>query len=262
MAARAAMEARDAKQPLLWVVRLGGSLIGSPQLKRWLAVLGDAGGRAVLVPGGGPFADQVRVAQTRFRFNDVTAHRMALLAMEQYGCMLAGLHPGLRLAGSAREIAQARRSAQTAVWLPTRMVLADPGVAASWDITSDSLAAWLAGKLDADRLLLVKSVTVPDESVSALTLARRGIVDPAFPDYLLRSGSEGWCIDAAGHAELARALRAADGCGTRITARARSIAGRRGRANIAGRPRPDAEAMTGATERWRRRSAHRASLGR
>jgi len=129
---------------------LGGSLSQSRYLNRWLSVLAAAGGAVAIVPGGGPFADQVRTLQKRRRFDDATAHHMALLAMEQYGRMLAGLSPGLRPAASRAEIARARRAGLTAVWMPTRMVLADPRIAASWDITSDSLAAWLAGKLKGD----------------------------------------------------------------------------------------------------------------
>ncbi len=202
----------------LWVVKLGGSLANSPYLKRWLSVLAAGGGMVVVVPGGGPFADQVRALQKRRRFDDATAHHMALLAMEQYGRMLAGLQLGLRPAASRHEIVRARRAGLAAVWMPTRMVLADRQIAASWDITSDSLAAWLAGKLAADRLVLVKSVTVSGGSVSAAVLARRGIVDPAFPGYLTRSASDGWCIDAARHAAMAAALKSGRGPGTQIIA--------------------------------------------
>ena len=46
---------------------------------------------------------------------------------------------------------------RTPVWLPS--TCGHPGVRQSlpsWDVTSDSLAAWLAGKLGADALLLIK----------------------------------------------------------------------------------------------------------
>jgi aspartokinase-like uncharacterized kinase len=219
-AAAAATGGIELAQPRLWVVKLGGSLAHSPQLKRWLAVLAGAGGAVVIVPGGGPFADQVRVLQKRRRFDDATAHHMALLAMEQYGCMLAGLQQGLRAAASRAEIARARRAGLTAVWMPTRMVLADPAIAASWDITSDSLAAWLAGELGADRLVLVKSVAVAEARVPAAVLARRGVVDPAFPSYLAATASEVWCIDDARPAEMAAAFRSGRGPGTQIVAAA------------------------------------------
>jgi 5-(aminomethyl)-3-furanmethanol phosphate kinase len=169
------------------------------------------------VPGGGPFADQVRALQKRRRFDDAAAHHMALLAMEQYGRMLAALQPRLKPAGSHAEILRARRAGQAAVWMPTRMVLADPAIAASWDITSDSLAAWLAAKLGAARLVLVKSVAVTNGATAA-DLARRSIVDPAFPAYLSRSGAEARCIDDAGYREMATALKSLRGPGTQISA--------------------------------------------
>jgi len=180
-------------------------------------VLADGGAAVVVVPGGGPFADQVRALQKRQRFDDAAAHHMALLAMEQYGRMLVSLEPRLRPAASCAEFARAHRAGEAAVWMPTRMVLAEPAIAASWDITSDSLAAWLAGRLRARRLVLVKSVAVTNGATAA-DLAHRGIVDPAFPSYLSRSRAEGWCIGDASYREMAPALRGLRGPGTPIAA--------------------------------------------
>lgn len=171
----------------------------------------------MIVPGGGPFADQVRALQKRRRFDDAAAHHMALLAMEQYGRMLAALEPRLRPAASRGAFARARRAGQAAIWMPTDMVLADTAIAASWDITSDSLAAWLAGKLRASHLVLVKSLAVAKDATAA-DLARRGIVDPAFPAYLRRSGAECWCIHDAAYRTMAAALRGQCGPGTPIAA--------------------------------------------
>jgi aspartokinase-like uncharacterized kinase len=75
----------------IMVVRLGGSHAFSPWLRPWLAAIRAAAGGVVVVPGGGPFADAVRLAQTAMGFDDLAAHRMALLAMAQYGLALAGL---------------------------------------------------------------------------------------------------------------------------------------------------------------------------
>ena len=63
----------------MWVVKLGGSLAYSPELPHWLSALAHTD--AVIVPGGGPFADTVRDAQQIWRFDDATAHAMALLAI-------------------------------------------------------------------------------------------------------------------------------------------------------------------------------------
>lgn len=166
-----------------WVVKLGGSLFDSAALPDWLATLAVHGaGRAVLVPGGGPFADTVRAAQARWRFDDATAHRMALLAMHQYGLMLAGLRPGLVPADSEAAIRAALAGGRVPVWLPLPMTLTAPLPEASWRLTSDSLSAWLARRLNAGRLILVKSCEVVQDS-DLQALAAAGIVDPLFPHH-------------------------------------------------------------------------------
>ncbi len=82
------------------IVKLGGSLARSERLTAWLDSLAEAAGEVVVVPGGGPFAERVREMQQRWRFDDPTAHHLALLAMEQFGRMLAVLRPGLAPADS------------------------------------------------------------------------------------------------------------------------------------------------------------------
>ena len=69
------------------------------------------------------------------------------------------------------------------IWLPTEMVTGDENIKRSWDVTSDSLAAWLATCLGASRLLLVKSVEV-DNALPVQELVRQGIVDASFPEYV------------------------------------------------------------------------------
>jgi 5-(aminomethyl)-3-furanmethanol phosphate kinase len=169
----------------MWVVKLGGSLAFDPALKVWLRVLTEiGGGRVVIVPGGGPFADTVREEQNRLGFDDATAHRMALHAMTQYGLMLAALAPGLTTAASEDVMHDVLRDGGVPVWLPVAMTIDNPDIPESWDITSDSLAAWLARRLDADILLLVKCCAVPDSSATPFDLQRRGIVDAAFPEFM------------------------------------------------------------------------------
>jgi aspartokinase-like uncharacterized kinase len=168
----------------MWVVKLGGSLAHSPKLEDWLDLLAaHGGGRVVIVPGGGPFADLVRDAQERWRFDEASAHRMALLAMDQYGLMLAGMQPELVVAQAAETMHAALRNARVPVWLPTRMLEQATDVEPGWQVTSDSLAAWLATRLSAERLILVKSCALPPAPVSAERLAGSGIVDAAFPHY-------------------------------------------------------------------------------
>ena len=164
-----------------WVVKLGGSLANSGDLTQWLDVIVTAGaGKVVLVPGGGPWANEVRSAQQREGFDDRLAHRKALRAMEQYARVLASMRPTLVPVSSVARIQEILRSGQIAVWLPYAMVVEEPSIPESWEVTSDSLAAWLALRLDASGLLLVKSLQINGPQPGIEELMRRGWVDPAF----------------------------------------------------------------------------------
>lgn len=164
------------------IVKLGGSLAETGSLRSWLALLERrGGGRCVVVPGGGAFAEEVRAAQGRHGFSDRAAHHMALLAMDQYGLMIADLAPSLRPGETEEEIKAALARGEVALWLPSRLASSDPAIAASWAVTSDSLAAWLARRLAATNLALVKSA--PVLPLAPHELSELGIVDAAFPAY-------------------------------------------------------------------------------
>lgn len=173
---------------MIEIVKLGGSLQNSGLLKEWLESI-TASGRCntLIVPGGGLFTEQVRIAQRTWRFSDEIAHSMALLGMQQMALLFKGLHPELQLADTDESIRQAFRQGRGTVWSPDLNWLEQCGVPASWDITSDSLAAWLAGKLNAERLILVKSAKIP-EPYTMKQLTELGIVDRAFNQFIDQAG--------------------------------------------------------------------------
>jgi aspartokinase-like uncharacterized kinase len=165
------------------VLKLGGAQARGAWLRGWLDAIAGCAGRFVVVPGGGPFADAVRATQGEIGFDEEAAHDMAMLAMAQFGRALVSLKPGFELVEDEARIFACLGEGRTPVWAPLRMASA-AGIPASWDITSDSLAAWLAGRLGASRLILVKH----GAAASAATLASRGVVDPAFPAWLAAAG--------------------------------------------------------------------------
>src|SRR5258708_14322830 len=125
----------------------------------------------------------VRAAQAQMGFDDRAAHRMGLLAMEQYGCAIKSLHEALSLADALDSIRRGLADDQVPVWLPTPMALGASDIPPSWDVTSDSLAAWLAGKIGAERLVLVKQVEPAHGTAPAADLAERHILDTAFANF-------------------------------------------------------------------------------
>ncbi|HEX3498792.1 MAG TPA: hypothetical protein VHT04_05660 [Stellaceae bacterium] len=169
------------------VLKLGGSLANSGSLAACLTALAAVRGDVVVVPGGGVFADAVREAQPHFGFSDRAAHHMAILAMEQYAVMLVDRLPRLRPCVGIEEMRRAATAGHPAIWLPATLALSDPTIRQSWDVTADSLAAWLARRLDAERLVLVKSVAAP-RPLDIAALAAHGLVDKAFPAFFADAG--------------------------------------------------------------------------
>jgi 5-(aminomethyl)-3-furanmethanol phosphate kinase len=164
------------------VVKLGGSLAKARTLHGWLKALARGKGRAIVVPGGGAFADTVRAEQDRLHLSDRAAHRMAILAMEQYALALRDICAEMTACASESDINDALARGSVPVWLPATMALADLEIPESWDVTSDSLAAWLARRLGAGRLILVKSTAAP-RPLDPAVLAERGLVDRLFPRF-------------------------------------------------------------------------------
>lgn len=188
----------------MWVVKLGGSLASRPaRLRAWARAL--AGAQVVVVPGGGPYAEAVRTAQRRLGFDERTAHALALQAMAQFGLTLAALAPRLRPAGL--QALERGRAAGARVWIPDAALLREASIPASWAVTSDSLAAWLARRLGARGVLLVKSFRAGRGGMPLARAARSGRVDPCFVRFLGDGGPRLRWARPEDHVRLRRLLR-------------------------------------------------------
>ena len=198
------------------VVKLGGSFAFSKHLRDWIEALAACGGRVVIVPGGGPFADAVRSAQPRIGFDDEAAHHMALLAIEQYGRALVSLNSLLSPAESADAIHRDLVAGRVPVWMPARMVLGAADIARSWDATSDSLAAWLAGRIGARGLLLVKHGEFPSGRARIEDLAAMGVVDKSFARHVRMSTGAAFVFGPSDHDAAVVAIRGGAAAGVAI----------------------------------------------
>jgi aspartokinase-like uncharacterized kinase len=143
------------------VVKVGGSLYDlpglGPALREWLDELGDD---VLLVPGGGALADTVRDWDRRHGLGDETSHVLAVRAMGLAGEMLTAL-----TGWPCVEVAE---------------ILADDSLPRSWAVTSDSIAARVAERRGASKLVLLKSVDIP-VGTNWPTAAGNGWVDEYFP---------------------------------------------------------------------------------
>jgi len=195
-----------------WVVKLGGSLEAAGTLKPWVDALAASGVPLVICPGGGCFADGVRAAQARWGFDDRTAHRMAILAMEQTAHLLCGLCSDLVPVMHSREHCVAQGGKAPAVWFPAAELLDDADIPGSWDITSDSLAAVLARRICARGLVLVKSAPLPD--VPLVAWQSGDLLDAAFPQYGSRCGCPVWLLPGSDSNSFERLAVRGEGSGS------------------------------------------------
>ena len=155
------------------VVKVGGSLLALGE--QFGAVLEAVGAAALtrpllVVPGGGPFADAVRDVDRRLGLSGDTAHWMAVLAMDQYAHLVASRLAAGVVVRDAGDIGAALEAARVPVLAPSCWLREADPLPHTWDVTSDSIAAWFAGQVGARRLVLIKPPGSPDT----------GLVDPYF----------------------------------------------------------------------------------
>src|SRR5262249_28790698 len=112
------------------VVKVGGSLFDlpdlCPRLSRWLATLSAR--RVLLVPGGGPTADVLRLLDRVHRLGEEASHWLALQALALNAHFLARLLPGVVTAGW-EECPPLWQAGQVPILDAHRFVLSDEGSA-------------------------------------------------------------------------------------------------------------------------------------
>ncbi len=198
------------------VLKVGGSLFDRAEdvLKRVLSTGMDV----LIVPGGGPFADMVRGVGERKGLSDDAAHWMAVLAMEQYAYYLSD-KAGIELAPLLAKKKGVR------ILLPYGVLKRQDELPHSWDVTSDTIAAWAAMKTaspmikatDVDGIILNGRL---QEAVKASDI--KGVetcVDRALPDFLIRHGMDIFIVNGLVVGRLESALKGNQVPGTKIIGR-------------------------------------------
>ena len=187
------------------VLKVGGSLADDPasltRLCQELSALAKAH-RIAVVPGGGEFADTVRKLDRTYGLSNTTAHKMAVLAMDQYGLLLSDITPKSYVSHSLKEVSNSAKGTLP-ILLPSKLMFREDPLEHSWDVTSDTIAAYVAQLLDAEKLVLVTDVdgifsedpkkTLDAKLIEELSAEellgwnRRTSVDKALPKTLLQA---------------------------------------------------------------------------
>jgi aspartokinase-like uncharacterized kinase len=168
------------------VIKLGGSLLDLPdlagQLKAWLARQPLA--RNLIVTGGGRFVDELRRLDRLHHPSQESCHWLAIRAMSLTANLLHALAPDWPIITRLDGLAGA--PGRTAILDPWDFLHAEESspvgqpLPHSWDVTSDSIAARVARRIDAVELVLLKS-SLPPQPCDRRQAAELGCVDPYFP---------------------------------------------------------------------------------
>lgn len=199
------------KKPLRVVIKIGGSLIkeapvlvdrlvkefgsGNPKIPEGELLSEGLPFSILIVPGGGVFADTVREVDERFSLGDDAAHWMAILGMEQYACYLQD-KSRVMPTDSISDL-----PCGVSILFPYRLLRNEDPLSHTWDVTSDTIAAWVAKQTgavlikatDVDGIFsnekLVREISAAKYTVSAssCTVNRTSCIDSALSEFLLKN---------------------------------------------------------------------------
>ncbi|NVM03006.1 MAG: hypothetical protein HWN67_11755 [Candidatus Helarchaeota archaeon] len=143
------------------LIKIGGSLLSNPvTLKKLLKTFKHIikVHSIVILPGGGAFADLVRQYHLKYGFSDSTAHKLAIVTEDLVGILIAEYIEEGILTNNLDNTQQLLIQSKIPILLPSNIVLELNEIPHSWDVTSDSIAVYLADKLKITSVILVKDV--------------------------------------------------------------------------------------------------------
>ncbi len=187
------------------VIKVGGSLL--PHAGEIIRTILESGRPSLILPGGGIFADAVRETGT----DGTIAHWMAIAGMEQYGWFLSGF--GIEV------MDHPEFSDKPRVLLPYQYFRERDPLPHTWDVTSDTISAWLADHLGAELLVLksidqIRAAGVPLDQISIQVETQD--LDPLFIPYILDHSISGMIINGTVPKRIIEALRGEMVVGTRF----------------------------------------------
>jgi len=157
------------------VYKLGGSLLSlshlGPRICRLLDSQQDS--RPLLVVGGGEAADLVRRWDREHHLTAESAHWLALAAMTLNEALVQQLLPDSRIVANRHEAHRAWDEGIVPIlsadhFLRDEEATCDHPLPHTWEVTSDSIAAWVAIQWPAARMILLKSTSLPHPGAGAL----------------------------------------------------------------------------------------------
>ena len=112
--------------------------------------------RIVIIPGGGSYANLIREIYKIADIGDELAHWMAIYTLNFNGKRLSRLYPNFKLIEEINDILHSSRI--ICIFLPFRYLEKTDELPHNWNVTSDSIALFIAYKLGLKEVFLVKDI--------------------------------------------------------------------------------------------------------
>ncbi|MDA9718767.1 hypothetical protein N9U60_00035 [Betaproteobacteria bacterium] len=116
-------------------------------------------GKAIIVPGGGLFANHIRSVQKNHNLEDDIAHDMALYSMSQMGLLISSIdRTSLHFCNTKNEINRVIKENKVPIIGTFNFLKKRIGSPyKNWSITSDSIALLISEELQLNNVIIVKS---------------------------------------------------------------------------------------------------------
>ncbi len=187
------------------VVKIGGSLFPERAVELAKQLKNTD---SVIILGGGEFANLIRRYDSEMNFSDETNHWTAIGCMDIIAQLVNDKVESAKLAFSIDEVKNISDDGFTPIFVVSGFLRSEDPFECSWDVTSDSIAAYVAHLLNAN-LLIVTNVNgiytqEPKEpgstfisKIDAKTLLtfQESSIDVMLPSLLLRYGTDCYVVN-------------------------------------------------------------------
>ena len=112
--------------------------------------------KIIIIPGGGSYANFIRSIDKNLVLGDDLTHWMAIFSMNYNGKELNKKFPDLECVDDFEKIQSAKRI--FCIFLPYNYLRKKDELPHSWEVTSDSIAIYIANKLNLNECYLIKDV--------------------------------------------------------------------------------------------------------
>ena len=187
------------------VVKIGGSLFPNYAIELAKQLEGTG---SVIILGGGEFANLIRKYDAEMDFSEQANHWTAIDCMDIIAKLVNDKVESAKLAYTIKEVNEISDEGFTPIFIVSQFLREEDPFECSWDVTSDSIAAYVSHLLNAN-LLIVTNVNgiytqEPKEpgstfisKIDATTLLtfQESSIDVMLPSLLLEFGSDCYVVN-------------------------------------------------------------------